>query len=113
MKHQYNLVLDRNLNDLSFLDPNRIKEAFKDMKSFNEGGPDGMKSIVFQNLPENFLARISKIYKACIKLNHTPPIWCEADVIFLAKPDKSRYDLPNSFRPISKFNVILKGLENL
>ena len=113
MKHQYNLVLDRNLNDLSFLDPNRIKEAFNDMKSFNEGGPDGMKSIVFQNLPENFLARISKIYKACIKLNHTPPIWCEADVIFLAKPDKSRYDLPNSFRPISKFNVILKGLENL
>ena len=26
---------------------------------------------------------------------------------------KPRYDLPNSFRPISKFNVILKGLEKL
>ena len=34
-------------------------------------------------------------------------------MIFLAKPEKSRYDTPNSFRPISKFNVILKGLEKL
>ena len=72
-----------------------------------------MKSIVFQNLPRNMLTRISKIYKACTKLSHTPKQWCEADVIFLAKPDKPRYDIPNSFRPISKFNVILKGLEKL
>ena len=59
------------------------------------------------------LIRISKIYKACMKLSHTPPKWCEADIIFLAKPDKPKYDIPNSFRPISKFNVILKGLEKL
>ena len=65
-----------------------------------------MKSIVFQNLPQNMLTRISKLYKACIKLSYTPQKWCEADVIFLAKPDKPRYDLPNS-------NVILKGLEKL
>ena len=106
-KHQYILVKDENLNNLNYLDPDRIKEAFNDMRSLNAGGPDGMKSIVFQNLPYNFLIRISKIYKACIKLNHTPPKWCEADVIFLAKPNQSNYDQPNSFRPISKFNVIL------
>ena len=106
-RHHYKLVLDKNLTNLSFLDPNRVKEAFNDMRSLNAGGPDGMKSIVFQNLPYNFLIRISKIYKACIKLNHTPPKWCEADVIFLAKPNQSNYDQPNSFRPISKFNVIL------
>ena len=81
---------------------------FKDMNSYNAGGPDGMKSIVFQNLPDNMLNRISKIYQACVKLSFTPPKWCEADVIFLAKPDKPRYDVPNSFRPISKFNVIPK-----
>ena len=34
-------------------------------------------------------------------------------MIFLPKPEKPRYDIPNSFRPISKFNVILKGLEKL
>ena len=111
--HQYNIVLDKYLDDLSFLSPDRVKEAFDDMNSYNSGGPDGMKSIVFQNLPYNILTRISKLYKACIKLSYTPKNWCEADVIFLAKPDKSRYDLPNSFRPISKFNTILKGLEKL
>ena len=111
--HQYDIVLDKYLNDLNFLDPARVKEAFNDMRAHNSGGPDGMKSIVFQNLPYNMLTRISKIYKACMKLSYTPKKWCEADIIFLAKPEKPRYDLPNSFRPISKFNVILKGLEKL
>ena len=103
------VVNDNCLNDLNFLDPNRVREAFNDMKAHNSGGPDTMKSVVFQNLPYNVLTRISKIYKVCIKLSHTPQCWCEADVIFLAKPEKARYDIPNSFRPISKFNVILKG----
>ena len=40
LKHQYNLVLDKNLKNLDFLDPNRIKEAFNDMRSLNAGGPD-------------------------------------------------------------------------
>ena len=83
------------------------------MNSYNAGGPDRMKSIVFQNLPHSTLIRISKIYQACIKLSYTPSTWCEFDVIFLPKPEKPRYALPNSFRPISKFNVILKGLEKL
>ena len=34
-------------------------------------------------------------------------------MIYLVKPDKPSYDKPNSFRPISKFNTILKGLEKL
>ena len=95
------------------MNPDRVKEAFHDMNSYNSGGPDGMKSIVFQNLPHNVLTRISKLYKACIKLSYTPQKWCEANVIFLAKPDKARYDMLNSFRPISMFNAILKGLEKL
>ena len=68
---------------------------------------------MFQNLAYNMLNRISQVYKACIKLGYTPQTWCEADVIFLAKPDKSSYDQPNSFRPISKLSFILKGLEKL
>ena len=83
------------------------------MNPYNSGGPDGLKSVAFQDVPNNILYRISKLYKACIKLKYTPSLWCEADVIFLAKPEKPRYDIPNSFRPISKFNVILKGLEKL
>ena len=72
-----------------------------------------MKCVVFQNLPFNMLERISKTYKGCVALKHTSTMWCEADVIFLAKPEKARNNDANSFRPISKFNVILKGLEKL
>ena len=60
-RHHYKLILDKNLTNLSYLDPNRVKEAFNDMRSLNAGGPDGMKAMVFQNLPYNFLTRISKI----------------------------------------------------
>ena len=106
-------ISNKDLNDLNFLDTPRVKEAFKDMKALNSGGPDGKKSIVFQNLPNNMLYRISRIYKASVKLKYTPSKWCEADVIFLPKQDKPCYNQPKSFRPISKFNVLLKGLEKL
>ena len=101
------------LTNHKFLETPRIKEAFNDMKALNAGGPDGMKSIVFQNLPNNILYRISRIYKACMDLSHTPPQWCEANIIFLPKQNKMQYNKPNSFRPISMFNVLLKGLEKL
>ena len=54
-KRQYILVKYENLNNLNYLDNDRIKEAFDDMRSFNAGGPDGMKAIVYQNLPLSML----------------------------------------------------------
>ena len=59
LHYQYNTVLDKNLDDLSFLNPNKVKEAFDNMNSYNAGGPDKMKSIIFQNVPQNILIRIS------------------------------------------------------
>ena len=44
-------------------------------------------------VPNNILYKISILYKACIKLRYTPSYWYEADVIFLAKPEKPRYDV--------------------
>ena len=106
-------LISNNYLNLHFLDSLRVREAFKDMKAWNSGGPDKLKSVVFQNLPLDMLERISKIYKRCVALKHNPTIWCEADVIFLAKPERARYNYANSFRTISKFNVILKGLVKL
>ena len=39
--HQYVIVLDKYLDELVFLNPDRVKEAFNDMNSYNAGGPDG------------------------------------------------------------------------
>ena len=59
-------LISNNFLDLHFLDPLRVREAFKDMNAWNSGGPDKLKSVVFQNLPFNMLERISKIYKVVL-----------------------------------------------
>ena len=48
-----------------------------------------------------------------MKLSYTPKLWCVANVIFLAKPGKDRYDTPSSQRPISMFDVLIKAKEKL
>ena len=101
------------LSSIKFINPTEVRRAFNDMKGLNSGGPDELKAIVFQQLPNNIIIKISYIYKACLKLGYTPKKWCIANVIFLAKPSKDRYDTPNSWRPISMFNVLLKGLEKI
>ena len=53
------------------------------------------------------------IYKSSIHLGYTPKAWKKTKVIFIAKPGKEAYDKPNSFRPISPSNYLLKGLERL
>ena len=62
LDHQYDIVLDKYLDDLVFLNPDRVKEAFNDMNSYNAGGPDGLKSIVFQNMPYNTGCSVLKRY---------------------------------------------------
>ena len=59
-------LISNNFLDLHFLDPLRVREAFKDMNAWNSGGPDKLKSVVFQNLPFSMLERISKIYKVVL-----------------------------------------------
>ena len=98
---------------LKFLDPGEVKRAFHEMKALNSGGPDALKAIVFQHLPDNIIIKISQIYKACLILEYTPRQWSISNVIFLAKPNRDRYDSPGAFRPISMFNVLIKGLEKL
>ena len=100
-------------NHLDFLDPSEVRRAFQDMKALNIGGPDTLKAIVFQQLPDNIIIKISQIYKDCVILKYTPRQWCLSIVIFQAKPNKDRYDSHSSFRPISMFNVLIKGLEKL
>ena len=106
-------VSNKELADISFITPIKAKEAFQDMEPLNASGPDGLKAVVFQQLPDTMLNRLCQLYKACIKLNYTPSKWCHANVIFLPKTNKDSYDKPSSFRPISKFGIALKGLEKL
>ena len=76
-------------------------------------GPDGIKPLLFEHLPPEFLKVLTLTYKASIHLGYTPKLWKATKVIFIPKPDKSDYTDPKSFRPISLSNYFLKGLERL
>ena len=108
-----NWVRNKDLSSINYINLGKVKEAFLDMEPLNAASDAGIKAIVYQKLPQRMLSRLTDIYRACIRLNHTPAQWCKADVIFLAKNGKTSYDLASSFRPISKFGIPLKGLEKL
>ena len=76
-------------------------------------GPDGIKPLVFEHLPNKFLEVLETIYKSSTHLGYTPKAWKKTRVIFISKPGKDTYDKPKSFRPISLSNYLLKGMERL
>jgi hypothetical protein len=51
------------------------------------------------------------VYNACLTLGYHPPIWKEAKVVAIPKPDKPDYSLPKVHRPISLLETMSKLLE--
>ena len=96
-----------------WIDGRRIKMALEGFEKKKSPGPDGLKPLVFEHLPEEFLTTLEIIYKSSIHLGYTPKAWKRTKVIFISKPGKDTYDKPKSFRPISLSNYLLKGLERL
>ena len=97
----------------SWINNELVKEALLKFENKKSLGPDGLKPIIFQHLPDNIISEITFIYKSCIDLGFTPSKWREANVIFIPKPGKTDYSVTNAFRPISLSNYLLKGLERL
>ena len=90
-----------------------IKEALGGFEKKKSPGPDGLKPLIFEHLPPEFLRILEVAYKSSIHLGYTPKLWKKTKVIFISKPGKESYDKPKSFRPISLSNYFLKGLERL
>ena len=87
--------------------------AFDGFKTKKSPGPDQLKPSILKHLPTSFIDQIKTIYKACLALHYTPQEWLGSRVVFIPKPDKDSYTFPQSFRPISLSNYLLKGLERL
>jgi hypothetical protein len=105
--------IDLEAEDLKFITPNKLIEAFRLFGSHKSPGPDKFKPIILQKLPANALKVLCTLYKVSIALGYSPKRWTESKVIFIPKPNKQNYADPNAFRPISLCSFILKGLERL
>ena len=96
-----------------FLTPHRVRASLEKFPPYKAPGPDGIKAVVFQHMPDVVMNFIFYIYMACIHLHYTPRLWQQALVVFLPKPNKPNYVLGKYFRPIVLSNNMLKGLERI
>ncbi|KAJ3454190.1 hypothetical protein MRS44_018084 [Fusarium solani] len=54
-----------------------------------------------------------RLYEACLRLGHHPPVFKQAEVVMIPKPNKRDLTSPRSWRPISLLSCLSKGLERL
>ncbi len=109
--------VDFSNNDASIVEElvtsRKVKTALATFGKKKAEGPDGFRPAVLQAVGEKTIARIVQLYKACLRLGHTPEIWRKSRVICIPKPGKSDYDLIKSWRPISLTSFLFKGLERI
>ena len=103
----------RPIDPLEWITDSRIKKAIHQFEPFKAAGPDGLRPIVLQHLPDIAISYLRHVYTACIEMGFTPRIWCHSSVLFMPKDGKKSYKEPRSFRPISLSAFLFKGLERL
>jgi hypothetical protein len=89
----------------------RLREAINQFGEHKTSGPDGLKPLVLQHLPDKALDKLLPIQNA--SLGYPLKTWRKSDVVFIPKPAKKDYGDPRAFRPISLTWVFLRPLSGL
>ena len=97
----------------NFITEEKVARAISTFGSNKSPGPDGIKPIVLKNLSKKGIKILTKLFKISVMLNYVPRSWREARIALLPKPNKERYDVPKSFRPIALTSFIFKTLERV
>lgn len=92
--------------------PQEIRNTLKTFPNNKAPGPDGIPYRLLKNLPRKAIVQLMKIINAIFELQHFPPQFKQAIVIFINKPGKNP-SLPSSYRPISLLNTLSKVVEKL
>ncbi len=97
----------------NFVTKEKVVKAIATFKANKSPGPDGIKPLVLQHLGDRGIKHLTKLFKISIAMRYVPKSWREAKVALLPKPQKERYDNPNSYRPISLTSFTFKALERV
>ena len=101
------------LGDAEFITQRMVGEAIQSFGPNKAAGPDEFKPRILQELPEEAIGVLTRIYKSCIIYGYVPKAWGKMRVAFIPKPGKDSYETPKSYRPITLSNFILKALERV
>jgi ribonuclease HI len=96
-----------------WIDDRRLRDALHSFGKDKAAGPDGIKPIILQNLPEVAFTLLARLYAAIIELHYTPTLWRKSEIVFIPKPGKTDYSSLRAYRPISLMSFLFKTLERL
>ena len=64
------------------------KAAVDSMDPYKAGGPDEVKPVILQNLPDSGIELLQAIFEACIERSYTPRSWRTSRTVFIPKEGK-------------------------
>ena len=107
-------IKDDESNDvIEYIDEQKVAAAMASFGPQKAPGPDGLKPLVLQKLPAEYITYLCKLYKMAVGCRYTPKVWRQMRVVFIPKEGKADYGVAKSYRPITLSNFLLKGLERL
>lgn len=97
----------------SFVTAEKVRKAISTFGPRKAAGPDDIKPAALQNLDDNTINRLTKLFQAVIEIGYTPERWRNSKVIFLPKNGKDDYSNVRAFRPITLTSFLFKTLEKV
>ena len=93
--------------------PHRLNKVCQDLPKNKSPGPDNIRMSMIASCWDTISPCILHLFKHSLRLGITPDNWHKATGVIIAKPHKSDYSNPRSFRVISLTSALQKMLEKL
>lgn len=91
----------------------RLNQVIEDLEPLKAPGCDGLQAILLKQSPSIIKIILNKIYRWSHRLQYIPSILRESKGVFIAKPGKTDYCHPKSYRTITLTSILLKVQEKL
>ena len=115
--HHHNNKIYNSKEDLKklnlFINKQRIIKAVKETKKKKAPGPDGIYNEMLVEAMSEIAGPLCEIYIGCVQSGYIPKTWQMSDSAIIAKPGKTDYSKPKSYRIIALTSNLLKVLETL
>ena len=102
-----------NAPSVPWITEKRIKRVLRSYAPHKSAGPDEIKPIMLENMPDRAFSTLKDIFLAMLHTGYTPYVWKKANCTFIPKTGKDSYIDPGSFRPITLSSHVLKTFEKL
>ena len=90
-----------------------VKEAIRYLNKNTSFRSDKTTPELIQNREKALITCVTNLLQDCYLLGYFPERWKQGNRIYIKQPDKDNYHIPNSYNPISFFNIMDKIYENI